>query len=109
MKAVKKGRPGSGLRIIEQKYCPQSTCQGRTAGTGAGPVAGWATAAGGAAHFVGVTAWAGELGYGVRAAEATQAEADKASEPARDVTARRDSGSQADGAPPSDAAGGGQH
>ena len=39
---------------------------------------GWmrATAAGGDADFVGSVGWSGELGYGVRAAEPTQAEAD---------------------------------
>jgi NADH-quinone oxidoreductase subunit I len=35
-----------------------------------------ATASAGDASFVGVVSWAGERGYGVRAAEATQAEAD---------------------------------
>jgi NADH-quinone oxidoreductase subunit I len=40
---------------------------------------GWmrATAAAGNAEFVGVTAWAGELGYGVRSAEAAQGAADE--------------------------------
>lgn len=36
-----------------------------------------ATASAGDAEFVGVVSWAGELGYGVRAAESAQAEADQ--------------------------------
>jgi len=39
-----------------------------------------ATAPAGDAKFVGVVSWAGELGYGVRAAEATQAAADAGNE-----------------------------
>jgi NADH-quinone oxidoreductase subunit I len=38
-----------------------------------------ATAPAGSATFVGATAWSGELGYGVRAAEGTQAEKDASS------------------------------
>ena len=38
-----------------------------------------ATAAAGDAEFVGVVSWAGELGYGVRAAEAAKSEADESS------------------------------
>jgi NADH-quinone oxidoreductase subunit I len=39
-----------------------------------------ATASAGDASFVGVVSWAGERGYGVRAAEATQAEADSSAD-----------------------------
>ena len=35
-----------------------------------------ATSAAGDANYVGTVGWSGELGYGVRAPEATQAEAD---------------------------------
>ena len=38
-----------------------------------------ATASAGDAEFVGVVSWAGELGYGVRAAEAAQSKADESS------------------------------
>jgi NADH-quinone oxidoreductase subunit I len=71
---------------------------------------GWmrATAPGGAARFEGVTAWAGELGYGVRPAEPTQAQADQASERPRDTTASGH-GESPTGGSPGDAAGGGHH
>jgi NADH-quinone oxidoreductase subunit I len=48
-----------------------------------------ATAPAGDASFVGVVSWAGERGYGVRPAEASQAQADAASLPPSDADVGR--------------------
>ncbi|MGD9794192.1 MAG: NADH-quinone oxidoreductase subunit I [Acidimicrobiia bacterium] len=55
---------------------------------------GWmrATAASGNADFIGINSWSGELGYGVRAPEAAQADADAAAMHAHDHSGHDHSG-----------------